>query len=223
MPCPCCSGYNPCTSLSEVDWKVALDVACWGGTVWPGRLIVTSDNGDGVVTDLDIPDYWTWSRNDQLVHKFGEPGRNGSDFRKFSCAIFYGPTLGGSQYTDQSGEVWFFNNDGRFEVLDIHYKTVNASSCLVYGHIGVENAFTPYTTTNDWTSAQLQQVYNYSMTWRWQATVSGGSVGGISIVPVAGLKNYYTGVIFQDGSLEQLTSTAIPFGPTPEVTITLAP
>lgn len=196
--------------IGQIDWKVALDASCWGGSVYPGRVILTTDNGDGAVVDVDIPYGWTWFRNDSFVHKFGEPGFDGYESKKLSCTMFYAPALVGP-YTDGSGSWSFnYNEDNDDGELDIHVKEISETACILYGHVGVEYAFSPKTDANEYTPEQLQQRELFNQTWRWQATITNGVLGGVSIVAVAGVRSINGG--------QNVSGT---FGPTPEVTITL--
>jgi hypothetical protein len=134
------------------------------------------------------------------------------------------PTATGP-YTDADGVSWeiLANVTNTNKTLDIHLNDLTGNYCILYGHIGVEYSFRPLTNTDTYTSEQIQQVYDYATTWRWQVPITGRSLGSVFFTPVVAVKNYYTGVIFEDGSYESVQSNAIPIGPVPEVTITLAP
>jgi hypothetical protein len=220
MPCPCCGSL--CSSiLNGTDWNVALDISCWGGNLYPGR---TKLMHDGVV-DLDIEVLeWNWFLYNETRRTPGEPGQDGQESKFFSAVQMLRPTATGP-YTDADGVSWeiLANVTNTNQTLDIHLNDLTGNYCILYGHIGVEYGFRPLTNTYTYTSEQIQQVYNYATTWRWQVPITGRSLGSVSCTPVIALKNYYTGVIFEDGSYESAQSTAIPIGPVPEVTITLAP
>ena len=187
--------------------------------MYPGRLALIQN---GTVQYDFVLSEWNWFVRTEQVHAPGDPGLDGSETKSFSAQNMLRPDESGA-YTDANGVEWELNsnNQSTNRILDIHQKQISATSCILYGHVGVEYDTRPYTSEYVYTAETIVEVYNYTQTWRWQATITSGTVGAVSYTPVTGLKNSYTGVIFNDGSYESATSTAGPFGPTPVVTITV--
>ena len=187
--------------------------------MYPGRYTLTA-NGN-VQNDFELLE-WNWYSITQQVHAPGDPGLDSNEAKSFSAVNMLRPDLSGA-YTDANGVEWLLNANltNSNTNIDIHTEQISATSCILYGHVGVEYDTKPYTSEYVYTAETIVQVYNYSQTWRWQATITSGTVGAVSYTPVIGLKNFYTGVIFNDGSYESAISYAGPFGPTPVVTITV--
>lgn len=227
MACPCCNPnpIDPCLiivnnarkSTGEIDWYVALDIECWGGSMFPGRY---KDVENGIVITDNELQLWQWYFANRQAHPWGEPGFNGQEVKAFSGYSVLLPSLGGG-YTDQNGDSWFIttnpNNSGT--VLDLHVKQISSTVCVLYGHVGVEYTFYPHTSENYYTNETAAMIYLYNQTWRWQSTITNGTPGGVSVSPVIGELREVLGVE-QDGTLIGRVTSGT-FGPTPQVTITL--
>jgi len=84
MVCPCCVQEEPCSvtingtrvGLGQIDFANALDIACWGGSIYPGRLALIQ-NGTAQY-DLVLSE-WNWFVSTQQVHLPGDPGLDSND------------------------------------------------------------------------------------------------------------------------------------------------
>jgi hypothetical protein len=106
-------------------------------------------------------------------------------------------------------------------VLDIWFEKLNATQCLLYGHVGVERDTSAFKVSCDLTEQDLPAYSSIDQTWRWQAVITNGVAGDVTMTPVASARQTYA--LDASNNLTVVQDTNGPFGPTPVVTITVAP
>ena len=233
MVCPCCVR---CKILKdgvyvdwyEIDWLVALDVSCFGRSIYPGYQY-NELNGE-VLINVETQQWSSlYTKQEQ------DPFPNLSywpfiDIKNFSCnnilvpqdAVFVGG-FGQMQYSDNDGSQWFIqvNIADKNFLLDIHFKE-NANECILYGHVNTQTQ--SYKKALSYTIPQedLHLQVTETQSWRWQSTIFNGVFGDVTITPVSAVRQTYTG--YDDsGNLITNYDYSGPFGATPVVTITIAP
>jgi hypothetical protein len=212
-------------SLATIDWQVSLDVSCWGGTIYPGYENYYID--DVAIIDQST-NLWTWNYHRQTTRIDGMYACWPYGYRRyFSCNNYILPSSINSSrtaYTDSNGVTWSINNNiyNRPFGLDRHSKQISATECILYGHVGVEADERPFYLDCQLTQEGMAEYFDKRDAWRWQATITGGVIGSVSMTLIASSKFTYAGYD-SSGNLIGQTDTNGPFCPTPEVTITIAP
>ena len=203
MVCPCCTPQDPCyvlvegqpVSVSLLDPLEVLDVTCWGGAVPDGTQTLTQDGN----VLYQIPSGWLWSDTVQFAADY--PVTLKTEQKLFSAGI--------SQ--------WQFGYPEGYDWLGdiLSYKQVSATECFIFGHVNVQYSYRPGRASFD-VPENYSEWLDQNTLYRWQAEITNGEVGPISVTGVAGYEQTYD-------NTGQLTVTEKISGPAPVVTLTFAP
>ena len=197
-------------------------MSCFGGSIYPGYR---DEIADGVVLANQATNFWAWNYSRETTTIDGSRGCWPFYLREFfACNQYFIPdSWVKGKYTDGNGQQWnmTFVAFGTPNVLDIWFEKLNATQCLLYGHVGVEMDTSAFKVSCDLTEEELPSYLTINQTWRWQTIVTNGVAGDVTMTPVASLRQRL--VFDASNNLTSALDTNGPFGPTPVVTITVAP
>jgi hypothetical protein len=197
-------------------------VSCFGGSIYPGYR---DEISDGIVLANQATGFWAWNyfRSTSIID-----GSYGcwpfTLVEVFACNRYLMPdSWVQGKYTDGNGQQWNMSSTlfPTPNLLDIWSAKLNATQCLLYGHVGVERQTSAFKVSCDLTEEELPSYLTINQTWRWQTIVTNGVAGDVTMTPVASLRQRL--VFDASNNLTSALDTNGPFGPTPVVTITVAP
>ena len=208
MVCVCCSGAgNPCVidvdgepvDIRTINPDTFLDIT-WNGAAVPDGTNTLEIDG---VVQYSIPSGWWW-----VIATIN----TGFD-------SIYEYT---SKWLQGGNEQWQFPlPDGALTAPLFDAVAISATECLLYGYCNVSLQGVPGRNGGDPVDCEDPDYFAYSSLWKWEATLTGGVVGAVTVIPIKGYKTTYAAD--EDGNCQPVQSEAASYGPTPVVTLTFAP